>query len=94
MASTDNSNDELPARPIIFQALGLVPDVHIDVFGTMIHVHSTVLKMHSHFFFSYLDAPGSAIAIPGTAFKYYWTMKVVYEGQDWQLVSNNDKVCS
>ena len=82
MASTGNSNDELPASPIIFEARGLVPDVHLDVFGTMIHVHSTVLKMHSHYFFSYLDAPGSAIAIPGTAFKYDWTTKVVDEGQD------------
>jgi hypothetical protein len=39
MASTDNSNDELPASPIIFKARGLVPDVHLDVFGTIIHVH-------------------------------------------------------
>jgi hypothetical protein len=32
--------------------------------------------------------------MPGTALKYGWTTKVVDEGQDWQLVSNNDKVCS
>jgi hypothetical protein len=94
MASTEKSNDELPTSPIIFKVRGLVPDVHLDVFSTIIHVHSTILKIYSHFFFSYLDAPGSAIAIPGTAFKYDWTTKVVDEGQDWQLVSNNDKVCS
>ena len=87
----DKAND-LPASPIIFKARGFVPDTRLNVFGTFFHVHSSVLKLYSHYFYTYLDAPGSPTAVPGTAFKYDWTTKVVDDGADWQLVSNNDKV--
>jgi hypothetical protein len=59
----------------------------------MFHVHSNILKLYSQYFFSFLDAPSSSTPVPGTAFKYDWTTKVFDEGQDWQLVSNNDEVC-
>ncbi|KAE9368578.1 hypothetical protein N431DRAFT_512770 [Stipitochalara longipes BDJ] len=52
-----NAN-KLPASPITFNARGLVPDLRLNMLGKMMHVHSTVLKMHSYFFFSYLDASG------------------------------------
>jgi hypothetical protein len=92
MAAAADRANELPTSPIIFKARGLVPDVRLNAFGTIFHVHSTVLKMYSHYFFSYLDSPGSPTPVQGTTLKYDWATKVVDEGGDWQLVSNNDKV--
>jgi hypothetical protein len=92
--ATTNKAYELPQSPIIFKARGIVSDVRLNVFGTLFHVHSSILKLYSHYFFSYLDALGSPTAVAGTAFKYDWTTKVVDAGGDWQLVSNNEKVGS
>ncbi|KAH8801164.1 hypothetical protein F5882DRAFT_514465 [Hyaloscypha sp. PMI_1271] len=89
--ATTNKAYELPQGPIIFKARGIVSDVRLNVFGTLFHVHSSILKLYSHYFFSYLDALGSPTAVAGTAFKYDWTTKVVDAGGDWQLVSNNEK---
>jgi len=93
----DDDASKLPASPFTFTGRGFVPDVQLNVFGTLFHVHSIILKLQSHYFFKYLDAPGSPAPVSpapvlGTTFKYNWTTKVVDGGKDWMLVSNNDKV--
>ncbi|KAH8801165.1 hypothetical protein F5882DRAFT_504648 [Hyaloscypha sp. PMI_1271] len=42
--------------PIVFQSLGLKPDVSMKVFDVEFHVHSALLKLHSAFFRKFLDS--------------------------------------
>jgi len=88
----DSNVENRPPSLNVFQGRGIAPDVHLVVFGSYLHVHSIVLKMHSQFFYSFLDAPGSAAPIVRTNFKYSWITKVLDDGKGWQLVSKNDKV--
>ncbi|KAI9047753.1 hypothetical protein LZ554_008463 [Drepanopeziza brunnea f. sp. 'monogermtubi'] len=80
------------SSPIVFQARGLVADTSLRVFDTDFHVHSTLLKLYSHFFYTYLDSAdkdnsGSA----GKKFKYEWITKILDGGNDWQLVCAGPK---
>jgi hypothetical protein len=79
------SNDE--PKSVIYTARGLNSDVRLRAFDTEFHVHSTVLKMHSAFFFKFLDSPDKtppATVAPGT-FKYEWVTKIDEDGS-WSLV--------
>jgi hypothetical protein len=42
--------------PIVFQSPGLKPDVSLKVFDVEFHVNSTLLKLHSAFFRTFLDS--------------------------------------
>jgi hypothetical protein len=48
------------SAPIVFNARRLAPDVRLRVVETEIYVHSTILKLHSAFFFKFLDSPDKA----------------------------------
>jgi len=79
------SNDE--PKSVIFTARGLNSDVRLCAFETEFHVHSMVLKMHSAFFFKFLDSPDKTppeTVAPG-AFKYEWATKIDEDGS-WSLV--------
>jgi hypothetical protein len=82
-AKTSNDDPKL----VIFTARGLNADARLRVFDTGFHVHSVVLKMHSAFFFKFLDSldkkPTDTVA-PG-AFKYEWVTKIDEDGS-WFLV--------
>jgi len=62
-------------------------DVRLRVFDVEFHVHSTILKLHSAFFFKFLDSadkrPADTVA-PGS-FKYEWITKIDEDGS-WSLV--------
>ena len=87
-----------PAPPVIFNARGMTPDVRLTVFYTVFHVHSHILKLHSHFFFTFFDSVDkkdderSAGGQSGNEFKYEWVTKIVDEGKEWQLVSKGPNV--
>ncbi|KAF4637464.1 hypothetical protein G7Y89_g620 [Cudoniella acicularis] len=51
--------DNIPS-PIVFTARGLAVDTRLKVFDTEFHVHPVVLKLHSHFFFKFLDSADKA----------------------------------
>jgi hypothetical protein len=79
--------------PAIFKARGLKPDVCLEVFGTDFHVHSTILKLYSHFFFTFFDSADKSGGSTGSGcFKYEWVTKVVDDGKDWQLVCKGPNV--
>jgi hypothetical protein len=83
-----------PSSPIVFKARGMNPDVCLEVFGTKFHVHSVVLKLHSHFFYTFFDSADKNNTGSGGTFKYEWVTKVVDDGKDWQLVCKGPKVSS
>jgi hypothetical protein len=82
------SNDE-PAMPrtVVFAARGLESDVRLRVFNTDFYVHSTMLKLHSAFFFKFLDSPDKPPTGPvgPRDFKYKWITKIDEDGS-WSLV--------
>jgi hypothetical protein len=80
------SDQESAILPIVFQARGLQPDLQLWVFETTFHVHSIFLKMHSEFFFKFLDSSDKKDPAPSNAegFKYEWVTKVDEAG--WALV--------
>tara|TARA_R110002060_G_scaffold12662_1_gene18027 strand:+ start:1294 stop:1518 length:225 start_codon:yes stop_codon:yes gene_type:complete len=62
-------------------------DTHLGVFGIILQVSTAVLKMHSQYFFKFLD---SADKVGGTGhgdFKYDWITKIVDDGKDWHVVA-------
>jgi hypothetical protein len=74
-------------KPVVFTTRGLTADVRLGVFNAEFHVHSVVLKMHSAFFFKFLDSPDKAspaTVAPGV-FKYEWVTKIDEDGS-WSLV--------
>jgi hypothetical protein len=83
-----------PPSQIVFKARGMKPSVCLEVFGTNFHVHSVVLKLHSHFFYTFFDSADKNSSGVGGAFKYEWVTKVVDDGKDWQLVCKGPKVSS
>ncbi|KAL3419780.1 hypothetical protein PVAG01_08278 [Phlyctema vagabunda] len=59
------------SSPTIFVAQGIKPDVRIDVFGIEeFHVHSTILKLHSRFFYKFLDSPEKSGKPVSQLFRY------------------------
>lgn len=91
MTSVTNSPDIVgydSKKPVLFKVRGLEPDMRLKVFEAEFHVHSTILKMHSHYFFNFLDsADESNLSGDTTKFKYDWVTKVDDDGEGWQLVS-------
>lgn len=79
--------------PVVFKARGLTPDVCLEVFDNRFHVHPTILKLYSHFFFTFFDsADKSGGSSESGGFKYEWVTKVVDDGNDWQLVCKGPNV--
>jgi hypothetical protein len=82
------SNDE-PAMPgpVVFAARGLESDVRLRVFNTEFYVHSTMLKLHSAFFFKFLGSPDKTppVTVEPGAVKYEWATKIDEDGS-WSLV--------
>jgi hypothetical protein len=71
--------------------INLAPHVPADtllrVFSQEFHVHSTILKIHSDFFATFMD---SRDQMAGTStnpkFKYEWICEVDKDGKDWSLI--------
>ncbi|KAL2063643.1 hypothetical protein VTL71DRAFT_5448 [Oculimacula yallundae] len=82
----------LSVAPIVFSARGLKLDVRLQVFDKIFHVHSTILKLHSAYFFKFLDPANAApVADPAPgSFPYEWVTKVDMDGL-WYLVASSDK---
>jgi hypothetical protein len=76
---------------VILKARGLEPDTKLSVFDTEFLVSSTILKLHSHYFFTFLDSADKPPSAGGT-FKYHWITKVDGDGKGWQLVCKTPKV--
>ncbi|KAH7403260.1 hypothetical protein BKA64DRAFT_641262 [Cadophora sp. MPI-SDFR-AT-0126] len=94
MASSDNAS---AGEPEIFKARGLVVDTRLQVFGATFLVHSTILKLYSQYFATYMDSADKVKSTTAgdsglsTAFQYEWVTKVLDGGTDWQLVSAGPK---
>jgi len=76
---------------VVLKARGLEPDTKLSVFDKEFLVSSTILKLHSHYFFTFLDSADKTPSIGGT-FKYHWITKVDSDGEGWQLVCKTPKV--
>jgi hypothetical protein len=76
--------------PIIFKARGLNTDVRLRAFETDFHVHSVFLKIHSAFFFKFLDSADKTAALTNLTlaggFKYEWITKIDGD-RSWSLVA-------
>jgi hypothetical protein len=88
--SGSNGGEEPATVPIIFQARGLHPDLRLQVFKTPFYVHSIILKLHSEFFFEFLDSPDKKDLAASNAegLKYEWVTKVDEDGLGWALVND------
>lgn len=93
MMSAHTATSVSTPAPIIFTSQG-PPDVRLNVLSQEYHVHSVVLKLHSAYFWKFLDSPDKTDDPPtGTAFKYEWVTKVDEEDKSgWQLVCAGPKV--
>lgn len=72
---------------IIFTARGHTPDVRLRVFDTEFHVHSVILKLHSNFFYKFLDSPekDNNGSVSLGSFKYEWNTVLCDDDSDWAL---------
>jgi hypothetical protein len=62
-------------------------DTLLRVFTQEFHVHSTILKIHSDFFATFMDARDKAAGTStNLRFKYEWVSEVDLDGKDWSLV--------
>lgn len=87
--------DVTAPKPVVFKARGVEIDTRLKVFDTVFHVSSTILKMHSQYFFKFLDSADKVIGTGHGDFKYDWVTKIVDDGKDWQLVAAGTSVrCS
>jgi hypothetical protein len=86
------ASNSTPPSPVVFEARGMKPDVRLEVFGTEFHVHSVVLKLHSHFFYTFFDSADKSSTGGEGASKYEWVTKVVDNGMGWQLVCKGPNV--
>ncbi len=83
--------DTATQSPIIFAARGLQVDTRLHVFDTAFHVHSTILRLGSAFFYKFLESPDKAKVqddetAPGK-FSYEWVTEVDEDGTGWSLVA-------
>ncbi|KAF7903041.1 hypothetical protein EAF00_002943 [Botryotinia globosa] len=53
-----------------------------------IHLHSTVLKLHSAFFRKFLDSPDKTPAEPSAEFRYEWVSEIEEDGE-WHIVEKS-----
>ncbi|KAH7403236.1 hypothetical protein BKA64DRAFT_743856 [Cadophora sp. MPI-SDFR-AT-0126] len=92
MAPTKEVQDGSPSSSIVFTARGLTPDVQLQVFDQVYHVHSVILKMQSAFFFKFLDSPEKP-NIPDSNGKisYKWITEIDDDGKSWALNANGGK---
>ena len=80
----------------IFFARGRAPDVRLHVLDRAVfHVHSVILKLHSNFFFKFLDSPDKAAAVPVQGgLGYEWVTKVDEDGSRSLVAAMDRKVSS
>ncbi|KAM0153488.1 hypothetical protein ACHAPG_007025 [Botrytis cinerea] len=65
------------------------PDTRFVLFDeTEIHLHSTILKIHSAFFRKFLDSPDKKPAEPSAEFRYEWVSEIEDDGE-WHLVEKS-----
>ncbi|THV46569.1 hypothetical protein BGAL_0376g00170 [Botrytis galanthina] len=65
------------------------PDTRFVLFDeTEIHLHSTVLKLHSAFFRKFLDSPDKKPAEPSAEFRYEWVSEIEEDGE-WHMVEKS-----
>ncbi|TGO45070.1 hypothetical protein BCON_0426g00010 [Botryotinia convoluta] len=65
------------------------PDTRFVLFDEIeIHLHSTVLKLHSAFFHKFLDSPGKKPAEPSAEFRYEWVREIEQDGE-WHMVEKS-----
>ncbi|PVH75278.1 hypothetical protein DL98DRAFT_658200 [Cadophora sp. DSE1049] len=74
---------------ITFNARGMKPDVDLEVLGTHMYVHSAILKLHSTFFFKFLDSPDKLlpVSVSASGIIYEWVTSVDADGS-WALVDH------
>ncbi|KAF7919806.1 hypothetical protein BELL_0052g00060 [Botrytis elliptica] len=83
----------------VFSLPDQTPDTKFVLFGeTEIHLHSTVLRLHSAFFRKFLDSPDKKPAEPSAEFRYEWVSEIEEDGE-WHMVEKshakpNDNVLS
>lgn len=78
------SHMENKPDPIIFVLPGMKPDVRLDIFGQHIHVHSLILKLHSHYFRKFLDSPEKSGERASADFQYEYAAAIDDDGS-WAL---------
>jgi hypothetical protein len=65
--------------PIIFKTRGLNADVRLRAFETDFHVHSVILKIHSAFFFKFLDSADKTAALTNLTLAGRFQVRMDYE---------------
>lgn len=92
--SLEDSESYDSSKPVTFKARGLTVDTRLKVFNTVFHVHSVILKLNSHYFYTFLDSADKVDtpASGSTQFRYDWVTKVDDDGKGWQLVANGPDV--
>ncbi|KAF8848280.1 hypothetical protein BDZ45DRAFT_290496 [Acephala macrosclerotiorum] len=85
LTNTSKFSDDLK-----FKFRDLDPDMRLDVFGNGIQVHSAIPKVHSRYFYTFLESPGKEPPSETPAmFKYDWVSEIDEDDDntvDWALV--------
>ncbi|EPE24746.1 hypothetical protein GLAREA_08599 [Glarea lozoyensis ATCC 20868] len=87
----DNEPENKP--PIVFKFKGFELDTKLTVFSQEFHVHSSVLKVNSIFFRTFLDSADkkkSDVSAAGK-FRYKWITQIDDDGEGWHFVCDNAK---
>jgi hypothetical protein len=73
----------------------LKPDARLTVFDQAFHAHSTILRIYSAFFRTFLDSPDKSPASASASFRYDY-VSVVDDDGTWglEVVGNNGDVTS
>ncbi|EPE24703.1 hypothetical protein GLAREA_08556 [Glarea lozoyensis ATCC 20868] len=91
MSLSCTEHDFARLKPLVFRLHCMKPDMRIQVFEQIFHIHSVILKAHSEFFHKYLDSPDKKRAEPMSAFKYSWVTQIDDDGS-WSLTAEQNTV--
>lgn len=83
-----NPNSQQPvSQSIVFRSPGLTPNTLLSALGQDYHVHSTILKLHSHYFRRFLDAPDKSRERASHQLLYHYVTVIDDDESIWSLES-------
>ena len=72
-------------KPVVFDLPGYKVDTALQVFETNFQLHSTILRIHSRFFRTFLDSADKTPAPTNSTFQYEYDTVVDADGKTWGL---------
>jgi hypothetical protein len=77
--------------PVVFVWPGIKPDMRLQVFDDVYHVHSIIMSLNCGFFRKFLNSPDKVLSTGSVEFKYEYRSKIdefaTKDSVSWFLVT-------